>query len=126
MSVSPGQGSEVLPHLCLIFSGPLLPIRKPCWACKRGADRLVAPHDHSLFIQCPLLSWPLVPQPLLAYEGWTKELGGKHGMGELAGNWSLASCPVLTTPRDSLLEPHKLGFEEIEPPPGFLPSGVLS
>lgn len=33
---------------------------------------------------------------------------------------------MLTTPRDSLLESHKLGFEEIESPPGFFPSGVLS
>lgn len=31
-----------------------------------------------------------------------------------------------TTPRDSLLESHKLGFDEIESPPGFFPSGVLS
>lgn len=52
-----------------------------------------------------------------------KNLGGMWD-GELAGNWSLVPSADHTQrfPSGS----HKLGFEEIQPPPGFLPSGVLS
>lgn len=72
----------------------------------------------------PPLSCPLVPLPPLAFHGWEKKNLGGMWDGELAGHWSLV--PSAGHTQRFPLDPHKLGFEEIQPPPGFLPSGVLS
>lgn len=125
MSVSPGARS-LAPSLSVSsFQVLTCPLGSPVWLGRGGAGRLVAPHGHSLFMCCPppFLSFGASASSGLSGLGKKKNLGGMWA-GELAGNWSLV--PSAGHTQRFPLDPHKLGFEEIQPPPGFLPSGVLS